>query len=95
MSALSRPSVDIPYISAMLDSAKDVVVDDHDQDLVEKITVLRGYFKLSQMFPERDYGPIVRRAARELDGALRKHRSGSPRQREVQDALLTFISAQA
>jgi hypothetical protein len=84
MSALPSPSVDVPYISAMLDSAVDVVVQHHDQDLIEKVTVLRGYFKLSQMSPERNYGPIVRRAARELDGALRRHRSGSLRRREVQ-----------
>jgi hypothetical protein len=83
MPALPGPSVDIPYISAMLDSAKDIVVH-YDQDLIEKLTVLRGYFQLSQMSPERNYGPVVRRAARELDGALRRHRSGSLRQREVQ-----------
>jgi len=83
MSALPVPSVDSPYISAMLDSAKDVVVHHRDQDLIEKITVLRGYFNLSQVSPERNYGPIVRRAARELDGALRRHRSGSLRQREI------------
>lgn len=80
MFALPGPSVDGPYISAMLDSAEDVVVHHHDQDLIEKITVLRGYFKLSQTSSEHDYGPIVRRAARELDGALRRHRSGSLRQ---------------
>jgi hypothetical protein len=83
MSALPSPSVDIPHISAMLDSAFDVVVRQHDQDLIEKITVLRGYLKLSQMSPERNYGPIVRRAARELDGALRRRRAGSLRQRPV------------
>jgi hypothetical protein len=83
MSALPGPSVDSPYISVMLESAQDLVVHHHDQDLIEKITVLRGYFQLSQMSPERDYGPIVRRAARALDGALR-HRSGNLRQREVQ-----------
>jgi len=77
MFAMASPSVDTPYISAMLDSAKDVVVNHHDQDLIEKITVLRGYFQLSQMSPERNYGPVVRRAARELDGALRRHVSGN------------------
>jgi hypothetical protein len=84
MPALTSPSVDIPYICAMLNSAKDVVVQHHDQDLIEKITVLRGYFELSQTSPKRNYGPIVRRAARELDGALRRHRSESRRQRESQ-----------
>jgi len=83
MFALLSP-VDGVYISAMLDFAKDVVVHHHDQDLIEKITVLGGYFELSQMSPKRDYGPIVRRAAWELDGALRRHRSRSLRQREVQ-----------
>jgi hypothetical protein len=63
------------------------------KDLIEKITVLRGYFKLSQMSPERNYSPIVRRAARELDGALRRHNSGSLRQREAQYGSSTFISA--
>ncbi len=84
MSALPRPSVDIPYISAILESAVDVVVHQHDQDLIEKITVLRGYFKLSQMSPERNYSLIVRRAAMELDGALRRHRSGSLRKQDIQ-----------
>jgi hypothetical protein len=84
MSALPRPSVDIPYICAILESAVDVVVHHHDQDLIEKITVLRGYFKLSQMSPERNYSLIVRRAAMELDGALRRYRSGSLRQQDVQ-----------
>lgn len=77
MFALASSTVDSPYISAMLDSAQDVVVQHRDQDLIEKITVLRGYFQLSQMSPERNYGPVVRRAARELDGALRRRGSGS------------------
>jgi hypothetical protein len=91
-----RSSVDIPHIGEMLDAAREALLHHRDQDLIEKITVLKSYFELGQMSPQQDYGPIIRRAARELDAALRRHSK-----REVHAStqsttdLLTFIRAQA
>jgi hypothetical protein len=63
MSALTHPPLDMPYISVLLTHP-------HDQDWIANITVLRGDFELSQMSPQRDYGPMVRRPSRHLDLAL-------------------------
>jgi hypothetical protein len=57
----------------LLHPASEVLLHHRDQDLIQKITILKSYFELGQMLPEQDYGSIIRRAAWELDGALRRH----------------------
>ena len=84
MSALTSPLLDIP----LLNSKKDLVGHYHDQDWIENITVLTGDFELSQMSLQRDYGPMVRRASRESDVALHRHRSKSLREHEARAGVL-------
>jgi len=92
MTTLPRSSVDTPHIVEMLGAASEVLLNHHDQDLIERITVLKGYFELGQMSPELDYGPSIRRVARELDGALRRHSKYASSQSTID--LLSFIRAQ-
>ena len=45
----------------------------HDQALIDKVTVLQGYFELSQMCPNHDYTIMVGRAMIEVTAAFHSH----------------------
>ncbi len=45
----------------------------HDRALIDKVTVLQGYFELSQMCPNHDYSMMVSRAMTEVTAALHSH----------------------
>jgi len=53
----------------LIAEARTVTSLDRDQDLIEKITVLHEYVEFS-MFPDRDYGPVIRRGSAELRAIL-------------------------
>jgi hypothetical protein len=38
----------------------------HDQDLIEKVTVLQEYLDLATMYPDNDYEAVIRKASTEL-----------------------------
>ena len=77
MSILARPAVDSSHALELLELARTIMQRKHDQDLIEKVTVLQGYLELSQMSPDRDYGPILRRALREVTAAVHFHLEGA------------------
>ena len=67
------PNADFFDPSELLELARTIVVRDLDQDLIEKVTLLQGYLDLSQMAPDPDYGPVLRRAIGEATAAVHAH----------------------
>jgi len=69
----SRPSVDASFVLDLLLAAKhQMSAQNSAPDLSEKVTVVKVYFELSRTSPEANYGPVLRRAVRELSSALRR-----------------------
>jgi hypothetical protein len=68
----SRPSVDASYVFDLLRAANQVLTQESVHDLSEKVTVVKMYFELSRTSSQSDYGPVLRRAVRELSFALQK-----------------------
>ncbi len=68
--AVCSTRVDVARISAVLEVARTILHRKYDQDLIQKVTVLQAYFELSQLYPDRDYGPVLRRAITELTTAI-------------------------
>src|SRR5437660_8080323 len=73
MPTLTRPVVDFSHASELLEVARTIVQGHRDQDLIEKVTLLQGYLDSSQMQPDQDYGPVVRKAITELTAAVHSH----------------------
>jgi hypothetical protein len=73
MATSARPALDISHALELLEVARTIMPRKHDQDLIEKVTVLQGYLELSQMAPDRDYGAILRRALTEVTAAVHFH----------------------
>ena len=61
------------HISEILQVADSILNRDVDSDLIDKVTVLKGYWELSRMIPDRDYSPILSRALAELTPAVHSH----------------------
>lgn len=62
-----------PALSAareLLEVARMVMQRKQDEILINKVTVLQGYVELSQMCPNDDYGPTIRRAMSEVTAAI-------------------------
>jgi hypothetical protein len=54
----------------LIAEARTITSLDRDPDLIEKITVLQEYVEFSTMFPDRDYGPVIRTGSAELRAIL-------------------------
>jgi len=61
------------HLTRLLETAHKILPQSCDNDLVQKVAILREYLDFSQMNPERNYGPILRRAAAELGHSLEFH----------------------
>jgi hypothetical protein len=61
----------LSYVSGLLSTAEEVLLRQDDHDLMAKVTVLKAYFEWSQISPAKNYAPILGRAVRELNAALR------------------------
>ena len=71
MKPVTRRVIHAPSVPQLLSMAEEILLRQHDHDLMAKVTVLKAYFECSQESPERNYAPILGRAARELNAALR------------------------
>ena len=54
----------------VLASARATMSMNVDQDLIEKVTVLQEYLDLTTMYPNHDYGAVIRRASTELNAII-------------------------
>ncbi len=73
MPPFSTPPVRMSQVTELLEVAHTILPKASDHDLVQKVTILKEYLDFSQMNPEHDYGPILRRAAAELDHSVQFH----------------------
>ena len=55
----------------VLATARATMSTNRDQDLIEKVTVLQEYLDLTRMYPNHDYGAVIRRASTELKAVIR------------------------
>jgi hypothetical protein len=69
MASVSHHAIE-SHISEILQVADTILNRNADRDLIDKVTVLKGYWELSQMIPDRDYSSILSRALAELTPAV-------------------------
>src|SRR6266436_6345902 len=72
MPLLAHRAVDT-HISEILEVAETVVKRNFDSDLIDKVTVLKGYWELSRMRPEQDYGLVLSKALADLTPVVHSH----------------------
>jgi hypothetical protein len=70
MAQIAQPSGELARVLDLIAAARTITSLNHDQDLIERITVLQEYAELSAMFPERDYGPVIRKGTAELQSIV-------------------------
>jgi hypothetical protein len=70
MAKLAEPTGELARLLELIATARTVTSVNHDLDLIEKITMLQEYAEFSTMFPNRDYGPVLRKGAAELSAIL-------------------------
>jgi hypothetical protein len=73
MAKLTCLAVDPSHVSKVLEVARTIMQCRHDRDLIDKVTVLQGYLELSEISPNRDYGPLLHRALIEVTAAVNIH----------------------
>ena len=61
------------HISEILEVADTIMRRTFDSDLIDKVTVLRGYWELSQMVREQDYSSVLSKALAELTPLVHCH----------------------
>jgi hypothetical protein len=64
------------HITEILEVAESIVKRNADSDLIDKVTVLKGYLELSQMLPDHDYSSILCRALADLTPIVHSHLAG-------------------
>jgi hypothetical protein len=70
MATLAQPTGELTRVLELIATARTITSFNHDQDLIDKTTMLQEYVELSTMFAQRDYGPVIRRAAEELSAIV-------------------------
>jgi len=78
MPTFSVPNAEILQVTELLAVAKAILPETRDPDLVKRVTILKEYLDFSQMNPDRDYGPVLRRAAAELSHSVESHLKSAP-----------------
>ena len=73
MPTFEVPSSEVSDVAKLLEQAHKILPQSQDQDLVQKVTILKEYLEFRRMNPDRDYGPILRRAAAELSHSVQSH----------------------
>ena len=73
MSTLEGRASEVSHVTELLELAHRILPQTRDEDLIQKVTILREYLEFSQMNRDRDYGPILRRAAAELGHSVESH----------------------
>jgi hypothetical protein len=68
----TRPA-EFSHASELLEVARTIVERQPNEDLVEKITILQGYLDISEMVPEDDNVPNLRKAINEVTAAVHIH----------------------
>ena len=72
MATLTR-TADFSHASELLEVARTIVERHPDQDLIERVALLQGYLDLSEMVPDQDNGPVLRKAITEITAAVHSH----------------------
>jgi len=70
MAQIAQPTGELARVLELIATARTIASLNQDQDLIERITVLQECAELSAMFPERDYGPVIRSGTDELQSIV-------------------------
>ena len=70
MTELTHPTGYRVHALEVLATARATMSTNQDQDLIEKVTVLQEYVDLTSMYPNHDYGAVIRRAIKELNAII-------------------------
>jgi hypothetical protein len=60
------PTLDTPHLAEVLEAAQKILQCHHDHELVQRVTVVKGWLSLIQMFPSRNYQDTLRKALDDL-----------------------------
>jgi hypothetical protein len=73
------PALDTSHFVEVIEAAQRILQCHHDHELVQRVTVVKGWLTLSQMFPSRNYQDTLRKALDDLIAVVHFHlqREGS------------------